>query len=185
LPGPAGESSTRNSHKTIRSLRRTWAGHARRVPDASNVSLGSHCVPDRHGSQSGAKTRALANPWVHEARTLTNERNPAVAETVSETAASRPWKWCGKRPARRESPYHIRRFSTVGAGRGNRRLNARYRSQAPPESPGSINEEGHPNRRGVTFFVCGGRGIRTHDGCNPIAVFKPAAISGGPVLQAP
>jgi hypothetical protein len=34
-------------------------------------------------------------------------------------------------------------------------------------------------------ITSGGQGIRTLDGCNPIAVFKPAAIFGGPVLQAP
>jgi hypothetical protein len=31
----------------------------------------------------------------------------------------------------------------------------------------------------------GGQGIRTLDGCNPIAVFKPAAIFGGAALQGP
>jgi hypothetical protein len=30
-----------------------------------------------------------------------------------------------------------------------------------------------------------GHGIRTLDGCNPITVFKPAAILGGPVLRTP
>jgi len=34
-------------------------------------------------------------------------------------------------------------------------------------------------------ITSGGRGIRTHDGCNPIAIFKPAAILGRPVLQGP